>query len=980
MKLSTKLFWSAGPILLAVFLFFYFAASRILLDGFEAVEARQARLDSARATQFIEQRAAQLLTSATDWGTWTPSYEFVQGKRESFAENNLIPASFTALKINAMLFLNNQREIVWAGRLSDDQENIVAAPDDLISLAKTSDLFAPDRVENASVSGIVRLNGGLMIVAATRMRNSEGGGPSQGVILLGQSLTQKIMEDIASELRMEIYFKDYEEPVPHEIPDAARDAMAHGSNFYWEIASPNEAHAYQALLDIAGRPVTEMHIHLGRDSYQQGLRTFRLFAMLLLSIGALGIFILAQMQHRFILNPLNTLEKEVKKAAIASAKTPVVELPGTSDEFVALSASITESLQREWRAHQAVRKSQQQYEILFNSMLTGFAVHEMIYDENGRATDYRFLSVNPAFERITGLSASALIGRTVREIMPDVEALWIERYAHVAETGEAVTFEAFNGHLNKHFEVSAFRPEPGQFATLFSDITARVKTNALLNLQSTALQSTANAIVITNANGVIEWVNNAFTKITGYSREEAIGQTPGALVKSGHQDKQFYDHFWATISSGANWHGELVNRRKDGKLFTEEMTVTPVRNEEGVITHFVAVEMDITQQKQLHAQLLQAQRLESIGRLASGLAHDINNILTPILIAPPILRDAITDPDALGIVDSIETSAQRGADIIKQLLAFGRGTSDKLTPVSLRALAREMLNIMEGTFPKNILIRTHFPADTALVHGDPTQLHQVLMNLCVNARDAMPNGGTLTLTLERVQIEQTRLQRYPDLKPGPFIQFTVADTGSGIPAENLEKIFEPFFTTKPTGEGTGLGLAILLTIVRGHKGFVHVESAPDKGTSFRVLLPALDTPARTHAESPQPSPPQGRGETILLVDDEAQIRTIAHRILNKSGYIIRQAPTAQDALEILRSPDPAPSAIITDITMPGMDGIALIRKIREREKDIPIIATSGNALTTAQQAELARLTKYFLAKPFTAAEILAILHSAIHRA
>jgi PAS domain S-box-containing protein len=310
------------------------------------------------------------------------------------------------------------------------------------------------------------------------------------------------------------------------------------------------------------------------------------------------------------------------------------------------------------------------------------------------------------------------------------------------------------------------------------DVTARKQAEAQLRLRGAALEAAAHAIAITDARGSIEWVNPAFTKHTGYSSEEALGRDLGKLVQSGQQTADFYRHLWATMAGGDTWHGELVNRRKDGALIAEEETITPVRDEQGRIAHYIAIKQDITERRRLQEQVLRSQRLDSVGRLAGGIAHDLNNILVPILMAPSLLRETVTDPAAGEILNSIETSANRGAAIIRQLLTFSRGSGGQRVPVQLRGIVGDMASIIRETFPKDIRTSTDLPAEPWPVEGDPTQLHQVLMNLCVNARDAMPEGGGLTIALENVELDAAAVAGHPGASPGPHMMLGACRTSA----------------------------------------------------------------------------------------------------------------------------------------------------------------------------------------------------------
>lgn len=518
-----------------------------------------------------------------------------------------------------------------------------------------------------------------------------------------------------------------------------------------------------------------------------------------------------------------------------------------------------------------------------------------------------------------------------------------------------------------------------EFYWIGIDLTEQRRAESLLRLQGAALAAAANAIVITDRTGCIEWINPAYTKLTGYSWSEAVGKAPGALVGSGTHDGAVFREMWASILAGHVWQGELTNRRKDGTRYIDELTVTPVRDETGGITHFVGIQQDVSKRKELEAQALRSQRLESVGRLAGGIAHDLNNILAPILIAPALLR-AHTPKEAAGLIDTIEESARRGAAIIRQLLTFSRGGGGERVPVDLRHVVREMVSIIRETFPKNITTATEAPPDLWMVAGDATQLHQVLMNLCVNARDSMPGGGRLALALENVELDPAAVASSAEVAPGPFVALTVTDTGSGIPAEHLDRIFDPFFTTKELGRGTGLGLSTALGIVRSHRGMLQVRSRMGEGTQFRVYLPAIATPAERVAAEPEPAGVRGGGELVLVVDDEESVRRVTRRMLEAHGFSVVEAADGVDAVSMFARRQSEIRAVVTDLVMPFMDGAALTQALRRLDPKVKIIAVSGSLGDAAALDRAGMKPEAFVGKPFSADALLRALDDVLRSA
>jgi len=497
-----------------------------------------------------------------------------------------------------------------------------------------------------------------------------------------------------------------------------------------------------------------------------------------------------------------------------------------------------------------------------------------------------------------------------------------------------------------------------------------------LRLLETAVRAAPVGWVVTDPEGVIQWVNPGFTVLTGYTAAEAIGRNPRVL-KSGRHPAEFYAAMWATIKRGEVWTGEMFNQRKDGVLYHERMTIAPVRDEAGAVAHYVAIKQDITEQKQLEQQLARAQRLESIGMLASGIAHDLNNIFAPILLSLELLKLKYPMADARRMLDTIESAGQRGAGIVKQVLTFARGIDGERTEVQPKYLVKEMAQILGETLPRNIRVETELSAALSPVLGDATQLHQVLLNLAINARDAMPVGGRLVLGAHEVLVDEARAARNPPLKSGRCVALTVTDTGGGIPPEVLERMFEPFFTTKPLGKGTGLGLSTVYGIVRSHGGAVEVKTEVGEGTEFCVLLPAMPrASAEQETAWPETVAIQGAGRRLLVVDDEEPIRIVTAAALQRHGFAVETAADGAEGLVKFMQRGGF-VAVVTDLMMPGMNGYEMAREIRRRDPRIPIIASSGltgDSAATEPDAGLAGLgIKTLLTKPYAEGDLLAAL-------
>ena len=391
-----------------------------------------------------------------------------------------------------------------------------------------------------------------------------------------------------------------------------------------------------------------------------------------------------------------------------------------------------------------------------------------------------------------------------------------------------------------------------------------------------------------------------------------------------------------------------------------------VRDAIGAVLRVVGVAEDVTESRKLQEQFLRSQRLEAIGSLAGGIAHDLNTILTPIVTATDLLAPRLTESRNRQLLSLIKTAANRGTRVVRQMMTYSRGIAGERANLHCRDLVREMTAIMRETFPRDIRIETDLAPDLRPVLGDATQLLQVLMNLCVNARDAMPRGGRLTLSATNADLDEEAVASQPGAQPGLYINLAVADTGHGIPPESLERIFEPFYSTKPMAKGTGLGLSTALGIIRSHRGFITVKSLPDQGTVFQVFLPAVAAAtAKARAPAEPDMPPSGQGEIILFVDDEESIRVAMEILLRQHGYAVQTAGDGREALATYDRLGGRVDLVLTDVMMPVMGGVDLIRALRERDPKIPIVAASGMADTSAQVQLTAVGASEILAKPYS---------------
>ncbi len=495
----------------------------------------------------------------------------------------------------------------------------------------------------------------------------------------------------------------------------------------------------------------------------------------------------------------------------------------------------------------------------------------------------------------------------------------------------------------------------------------------LLNpiLQAAALNSAANGIVITDCDGRIVWVNPAFTTLTGYKAEEVLGKTPRVLRSTKH-DQSFYENLWSTIVAGRVWHGEITNHRKDGGEYTEEMTIAPVRAQGDQITHFIAIKQDISQRKRLEEQLYRTQKLDAVGRLAGGMAHDFNNALTVIIGLSELVQESLEAHDPiLGRMLAIRQAAAHAAELTRRLLAFSRRQVLQPRILSVNDLVAGMQEMLRRLIGEHIQLTSAFSALRPNIKADPGQLEQVLMNLAVNARDAMPKGGRLTIETANVELDEAYCVEHGPAKPGQYVMLTVSDTGCGMDSETLSRVYEPFFTTKRQGEGTGLGLSMVYGIVKGSEGYIWAYSEPGRGSTFKLYFPEVDEEARQIATPATQPSARGGTETILLVEDDQAARELICESLTSKGYHVFSAPDGISALEFVRQQDKGVDLVLTDWLMPGMNGGDLIIELKSLKPKIKSLCMSGFVPADIGQALSLGPDATFLQKPFTQAALLA---------
>lgn len=638
---------------------------------------------------------------------------------------------------------------------------------------------------------------------------------------------------------------------------------------------------------------------------------------------------------------------------------------------------LARSLSQQEQAEKALRESEERYRATFNNAAVGID----LVDLNGR-----FLQVNAVLSHFLGYTEEELRSLSILDVTHPEDVAESALMHDVLVRGETQAYKLEKRYVRKDgsvvwadTHVSAIRDGQGHHIATVGVILDTTKSRQLAEIHrrlATTVEQVAETIVITDIEGTILYVNPAFEKNTGYSREEAIGKNP-RILKSGQHDEGFYKHMWDTIASGAVWKGHLITRRKDGTLFDEEATISPIKNDAGKIINYVAVKRDVTKEVSLQKQLFQAHKMEAIGTLAGGIAHDFNNLLQVTLGYSEILLEnkSEADPDYADL-HNIHHAARSGAELVRSLLTFSRKTESKPVPMNLNNQIQRVEKLLHRTIPKMIDIRLDLEEDLARINADPAQIEQIVMNLAVNARDAMDDEGSLSIRTENVTLDEDSCRLNVEAKPGRYVLLSVSDTGHGMDKETLQHIFEPFYTTKEVGRGTGPGLAMVHGIVQQHHGRITCYSEVGKGTTFKLYFAAISPIEEPTVEATDIMPAFGT-ETVLLVDDEDLVRELGRRILTRSGYTVLTATNGEEALKVYGREKERIALVILDLIMPTMGGKDCLKEILDIDPRARSLIASGYSTDASTRECVALGARGFVGKPFRPKELLRQVRKAL---
>jgi PAS domain S-box-containing protein len=908
----------------------YTAAAAIMNQHTFAIEQLDMKNNVLRAKEAFLFELSRLHAFAWDYATWDDTYNYLAAPNEAYVQNNLGDNTFENGAINFMILADSRGTIRFSKGFDTAKAKTAPIPASLLEHVQTGRLFCAST--EAAFKGVLALNDCAMLIAARPVLKSSGSGVPQGTLIIGRFIDRSLIARLNK--LMHLTFSIHPVASAEKLPGfvAVTPLLQAEGDIAVKSWTAELINGYTLLNDVYGKPALYIKVELPRPILQRGSVGRMYMAGTCISICFIFGLIIYLGFHKLLNSQAALKESELRFRSIAESTPDAVIHTDNTGSIIF------------WNRGAEKMFGYTKEEVLGSPsfMLLAEKLRER---EKANLAEYQKKGAMAATGRIFEMACMRKDG---------------------TEFPAEATFSVWN-ETGKAF-----------FSTMLRDVTERKKSEEERSLLTTAVEQSDELIVITDNNALIRYVNPSFERATGYARSEVLGKKP-SLLKSGKQTDAFYRELWQTITKGQVWKGCFVNKRKNGALYNEEAVITPLRDSEGCIRHYVAVKRDVTQKQQLEQQVRQSQKMEAIGTLAGGIAHDFNNILTAIIGFSELSVSRVEKNSQLASnLSNIVDAGFRAKALVDQILTFSRHTEQEMKPMSLSPLVKETVKFLRASLPSTIEIQHTLTVSNDIILGDPTQVHQVLMNLCTNAAHAMKSrGGLLTISLSQELLQEADILAYPGLVPGHYARLSVSDTGHGIPPDIIDHIFEPYFTTKKTGEGTGLGLAVAHGIVKSCNGAISVKSEPGSGATFDVYLPILKTAAASQ-ENTAETAPEGC-ESILLIDDEEWVCDAAGKILVHLGYRITTQTVPEKALELFRSAPESFDMIVTDKTMPHMTGFDLAAQIRIVRQDIPIILCSGfierNDKELAENIGIRGIIK----KPFTRSQIASAIRRAFEK-
>ncbi len=946
----------------------------ITREGFTEIETKEILKDVERSVNVIENEISRLDDTARDFAEWDETYEYIRNGNRSYVQANLRNSTFSQLKVNFILLVDASGKIVFGRSFDLKQGGEIPFPEKLRQSLAANPLLTKERKPDRSIAGVMLFPDGPMIVSVCPILTSEGMGPARGTLIMGRSLDYFRIKQLAKMTNLSLLVNRIDDD---QLPPDMKEIIASPSPQTPVILKPLNQDiiaGYAFVKDIFEKPVLLLRVDQPRAVHQAGESTLR-YLLISLFAGTLVLSLVTiLLLEGSVLRRLIRLIGDVKQIALVGQFSKRVRHKG-KDELANLAFEINGMLEK---LEAAEKFKEETLEARYRAVVEDQTEMICRYEPDGTIT-----FVNHACCRYYGKEKNVLIGSNFLDLLQEGIENFRKRTAGLSPDNPSLTREhriAAPGQSSRWQQWTDRAIFDGQgrmieYQSVGRDVTKRKQSEEERIRLVTAIEQASEAIYVTDRQSVIQYVNPAFEALSGYSRSEIVGQHP-RILKSGKHSRSFYRNIRDTLARGETWSGRLINCGKNGSFYEVEATASPVRDDSGRIINYVGIHRDITREVKLEAQLRQAQKMEAMGTLAGGIAHDFNNILGAIMGFTEMVLYEIREQDQRRKLESALKACDRAKNLVAQILTFSRQGEQERKPLDINAIIKEATKFLRSSIPSTINISTAIPSSSNTVLADPTQVHQVLMNLCTNAAHAMrETGGELRIGLERVDISPKALFPDPGIRSGEYVRLTVSDTGSGIDPAIVDRIFDPFFTTKEIGEGTGLGLAVVYGIVKSYDGAINVYSEPGKGTTFKVYLPRIDE--SESSESSAPEPISGGSESILLVDDNEDLVTAGQEMLTSLGYTVTTRTNSLDALEIFCKYPDRFDVVITDMTMPHMRGDELVRELLKVRPDIPIVLCTGFSQIISEEKAAGLGIRQFLMKPFSRRDLATAIRRAL---
>jgi PAS domain S-box-containing protein len=900
----------------------YAVSSHIVMGRFARLERENVALNVQRARAALLAELDELDSKAGDWSTWDDAYAFMGGENPDFVARNVSEQNFIQLKIDLLAFVDTSNQVVFSMGYSDTTQKPIDFPQPLLRRLTHGDRLVQHADASSRHDGLLLLPDGIVLVASRPILNTQRNRPIRGTLVFGRLLESDEVRQLSRTTHSSLAFcVAGAANLPADVAAASR-AISRPDNVVVQPLDRHRVAGYTIIRDLYGEPALWLRLEMPRDIYAQGRSTMNYFLVALLVVSVLFGTVTQGLLQKVVFHKLARKESEQRyRALVAQAVEGILLVDVETQRVLETNSSLQELL-----GHSGPE-------------LQEFALRDFALRDAATGDE---CSLECLMEKLSDLPVSG--ERQVRR--KDGSWTCVELNANLVSSGSSRIL-----------------------SVVFHDISQRRKAEEELLLRDRAIEAIGQGIVITDPNqpdNPVIYVNTAFEKLTGYSRNEAVGRNC-RFLRGPDTDPAAVETIRSAVRERRSCLAQLVNYRKDGTKFWNSLIVSPLADSQGRLIHFVGVQTDITAVKKLEEQLRQSQKMEAVGRLAGGVAHDFNNILTAMIgYCQLALDDLATDHPARSNVEEIAAAAERAASLTRQLLAFSRKQTLLPTVLDLNAVVGDLDKMLRRLIGEDIGLVTKLVPGLGSVRADRSQLEQVILNLAVNARDAMPRGGQLIIETAHATLDDHRARFHEDIKPGDYVMLAVTDTGSGMSDEVKARLFEPFFTTKPQGQGTGLGLATCYGVIKQSGGHINVYSELGRGTTFKVYLPRVTGRAEAMPTVPTVTTARGGSETILLVEDDSAVRALSARLLRAKGYAVIEANNGQEALRVAsEQPDKRIALLLTDVIMPEMGGRDLAERFHAVRPDTKVLFCSGYTHEAIDRNGELEPGVAFLQKPFT---------------